>query len=393
MCFSLVTLVFRFGQNAKTYLVSLGEIRPDSGMKHSKIILAGLFVVLMIVGLSQSVSAADAKATLSSREINNATTNIGLIVIGGTQVGPGGTFPFSTVIFFGIAPITYSLTYIAAWGYDFVKWEISGSITVGDINAVDTTATISGDDATLTAVYAPDRPVIDSQWTNNPPSIDGVFGLGEWSNLQLHLVPNDYPIDAYVYVLNDASNLYFVVDAAGDMTNDAGDECLLVFNFAPMHPVEVIGAGGTVISSGFLAAVGYGTSPNEANQHKIYEFSIPFTYIGKQPGDSIDFSSPLQEKFVISSMHYFASMPFDITTYHDNVWPATLGGSYTEVNYWGILNTQRQSSHAPEGPNLHVGGELFTANKVAVLSPYLAFFSVIAVAAVAMKTRRRAQMK
>ena len=42
----------------------------------------------------------------------------------------------------------------------------------------------------------------------------------------------------------------------------------------------------------------------------------------------------------------------------------------------------------PEGPNLHVGGELFTANKLAVLSPYLALISVVAVAAVVVKCRR-----
>ncbi len=38
---------------------------------------------------------------------------------------------------------------------------------------------------------------------------------------------------------------------------------------------------------------------------------------------------------------------------------------------------------------LHVGGELFTANKVAVLAPYLmALISIVAVAAVVIKRRR-----
>ena len=39
----------------------------------------------------------------------------------------------------------------------------------------------------------------------------------------------------------------------------------------------------------------------------------------------------------------------------------------------------------PPNPPQHVGGELFSANKLAVLAPYLALFSVVAVAAVLVK--------
>lgn len=148
-------------------------------MKVTKIVLASLFAILMIVTLSQSVSAQPTVtyATLQSREDNNATTNLGSIIIGGTTFGEGGIFPFSVKTIFG-GPSGYSLTYVAHSGYVFVKWETSGALTVGDPNAVDTTATISGDDGTLTAVYkvrsAPSNPtqhVGGELFTANKPAI------------------------------------------------------------------------------------------------------------------------------------------------------------------------------------------------------------------------------
>jgi hypothetical protein len=50
--------------------------------------------------------------------------------------------------------------------------------------------------------------------------------------------------------------------------------------------------------------------------------------------------------------------------------------------------TCNQLSRAPSNPTQHVGGELFTANKLVVLSPYLALISVVAVAAVLVKRKK-----
>jgi len=47
----------------------------------------------------------------------------------------------------------------------------------------------------------------------------------------------------------------------------------------------------------------------------------------------------------------------------------------------------KEKPSEPTDPQ-HVGGELFSANKLAVISPYLALFSVVAVAAVVVKRRR-----
>jgi len=41
------------------------------------------------------------------------------------------------------------------------------------------------------------RPVINSQYTGSPPTIDGKFTAGEWSNLQIVMIEPDFPIDAF----------------------------------------------------------------------------------------------------------------------------------------------------------------------------------------------------
>jgi hypothetical protein len=174
------------------------------------------------------------------------------------------------------------------------------------------------------------RPVINSQWTETPPTIDGRFTEGEWSNLQIHMTAPSYQIEAFVYFLNDNSNLYVLVDAVGDQTNSAMDECLLVFGFQDQVKVEVIGLSGLPSTDGFTGAIGYGGTPNSLAAHKIYEFEIPFSYIHSGPGLGIDFSSPLSGKHI--------SMPYDGDSGRDNVWPASL--QEFNIDTWGILYSQ-----------------------------------------------------
>jgi len=174
------------------------------------------------------------------------------------------------------------------------------------------------------------RPVINVQWTEMPPTVDGTFTEGEWWNLQIHMTAPSYQIEAFVYFLNDNSNLYVLVDAVGDQTNSAMDECLLVFGFQDQVKVEVIGASGPPSTGRFTAAIGYVGTSNSLAAHKIYEFKIPFSYIHSEPGLGIDFSSPLSGKHV--------SMPYDGDSGRDNVWPAGLQEG--NIDTWGILRLE-----------------------------------------------------
>jgi hypothetical protein len=211
------------------------------------------------------------------------------------------------------------------------------------------------------------RPPISSQWTSNPPTIDGRFTLGEWFNLQITVqgpsFPDNYTKPTFVYFMNDNSRLYVLVDASGDGTDDGLDECLLVFGFPPNNvDVEIIGASSTRVTVNFDAAVGFDSSPNNQTAHKIYEFSIPFSYINAQPGQSLVFSSPLSGKFG-------GSMPYDATTLHDNVWP--VGLKEDGISTYDTLGIGSQ----PVAP---VGGYMEPVNKLSIIAPYLALFGLAA---------------
>jgi len=192
------------------------------------------------------------------------------------------------------------------------------------------------------------RPTITSQWTTQPPTIDGAVTQGEWSNLQITFdsstYPSSYVLPTYVYFLNDKTNLYVLVDAVGDTHDDSADQCLLVFGFDPsplnLIKIRVIGPSGTHLSSSsppFEAAIGFGGSPQSSTLHKIYEFSIPFSSINGQPGQPLTFSSPPWKG---------VSMPFDAANNNDNVWP--LGWTLSNINTYGLLGTA--PSAIPEYP-------------------------------------------
>ena len=222
------------------------------------------------------------------------------------------------------------------------------------------------------------KPVINSHWTDNPPNIDGKFLAGEWSNIQITFsspeYPSDYVLPTYAYFLNDGSNLYVLVDAVGDTTDDSNDECLLIFdnNSDPTDGftvVRILGSSDpmtwTKSSENFNAAIGYDSSPNSPDSHKIYEFAIPFTVMNTQPGQSFDFCSPFYKSAPAGSM------PFDSNTGYDNVWPQGLGkdDSWKETaDGWGIIRT---------GLIAPVGGHLVPINKLVILSPYIALAALI----------------
>lgn len=218
------------------------------------------------------------------------------------------------------------------------------------------------------------RPVVNSQYTGSPPTIDGTFTPGEWFNLQIVMTEPDFPIDAFAYFMNDDSNLYVLVDAIEDTTENPinpgpADECLLIFDFESNKIIRIRGTS-TISeknSENFEAAIGFDSSPNSPNTHKIYEFCIPLSYLNIEPGESIDFCSPWWKAQ--------ASIPYDPTggDYNDNIWPPEMGTGtewQTERDLWGVLSSGR---HAP------VGGLVTPVNKLSILTPYLALAALIGV--------------
>jgi hypothetical protein len=170
-----------------------------------------------------------------------------------------------------------------------------------------------------------------------PPVIDGSVGSTEWQGASaMHLTPPDYPIETYVYFLNDNFYQYVLVDAVGDPNENLQDECLMVFGLPPdYHPVEIyyvapnlMQVPGTEPDSLLVTtARGFGTSPADTvTPHRIYEFRIDFDYLGILPGESTAFYSPASIK---SGYIPYASMPFDAADSRDNVYPVGLVVSTT----------------------------------------------------------------
>lgn len=219
------------------------------------------------------------------------------------------------------------------------------------------------------------RHTINSIFTTSPPTIDGQFSPSDtWSNPQLVLTPPDFPIYTFVYFMHDASNLYVLVDAADDTTNNGDDQCLLVFNFSnlisDMIRIRIMGFGGATVSNNFQAAIGFTGSPNNSSNHKIYEFSIPLDYINATSGLFVDFCSPPWEKGV--------SIPYDSSTNRDNIWPLGLNmTSITDINFWGIVTLALPT----------VGGEIISVSSLALLAPWIAL--TVAVLAIGFTLLRR----
>jgi len=243
---------------------------------------------------------------------------------------------------------------------------------------------------------------INSGWTSRPPTIDGAFSAGEWTNPQLELTPPAFPIHALVYFMNDANYLYISVDAAdaayGDYTEDFGDYCVLAFDVGndglwtkDVDTVFVIHGSGDVyhelagiglgsyyghclasdhVHAGFDGAIGFGTSPNAPTQdHRIYEIRIPLSMIGASPGDTVGFSSPSG----------WDSLPYDAWDGRHNVWP--LFASWTDLGTWGDIVL----ASAPP-----VGGILIPVEKAEILAPWIVVaLAAVALAVFAMRRKRK----
>jgi len=201
------------------------------------------------------------------------------------------------------------------------------------------------------------RPVITSAWASKSPIVDGRFSQGEWPEspqITFSVPPyNSSYLNATVYIMNDDSSLYFMVDATGDKSNDRWDENLIVLANtetstlnATFTWVEFWGSGGKrcprpseecYTPAGAIGAVGYGSSPNSRLSHKIYEVSIPLGLVNATAGQQIDFCSPRKPTGT--------SISYDYSTGRDNSWPDQLlfyvdpetNLYHTDIDTWGIL--------------------------------------------------------
>lgn len=193
--------------------------------------------------------------------------------------------------------------------------------------------------ATASSLALAVTPTFNSLPLSGPsPTIDGVMASGEWSGApQIQMTNPDYPITTNVYFRHDTTYLYALVDAMGDTTDGNYDECLLVFDLPPNMKVAEIwkDPSGIIRRPGTVADL---SEMGMSGGHRTYEFRIPFSALGIEPGQSLPFYSPKVEKMNGA----FASIPFDSVngildgTDPDNVYPSNLN----VVNYFDPVNVQ-----------------------------------------------------
>lgn len=186
---------------------------------------------------------------------------------------------------------------------------------------------------------------VRSTWTTAPLAVDGFLTSAEWTSA------GSLPIPAgFLMVKNDASSLYIALDVVGDNGNDAGTNDYfwlyvdvdrngapsphrdVLFTLFPDQPNRlgkwpVLGPGITepipntqVIPS--TTRRGFGSSPNSASPHRIWEIRLDLAEIG------VDLAAAASPPVVKVGLRVASSTPafvfdfpsnvaFDFSNFHD----------------------------------------------------------------------------
>ena len=211
---------------------------------------------------------------------------------------------------------------------------ISTPTTISDID-------FSLSDAPLNSTYTTTVPIIDGNYYSTP---------NEWpSNTSEAALEIIGPIHTLVYVKNDNSSLFMMVNAAsvsGDYSEENEDHCTVyIYKAGKGLRVTIFGDGTKYCEStnsvsspltwnaitcpaGVTAADGFGPSPEKPASHRMYEFKLPLSAIGAVPGDIIYFASPFD---------LINSLPFNYnsgsSTY--NIWPESAAAR--DLDSWGQI--------------------------------------------------------
>ena len=204
-----------------------------------------------------------------------------------------------------------------------------------------------------TTVYATNGQVeVSSNFTDTPPTIDGVFTPGEWPETEAFVI--DSPIHTVVYIANDDYSVYFLVDASsysGDYTKDDLDHCDLalynngagfhsVVNGLQNHTCAATNSSGTPLVWGTTACAGeakagFGAGPDKPDPHRFYEFRVPLSSFNASAGDTVHLVSGPEAN----------SLPYDVDGDRHNYWPEN--ANMTELGTWGLLHLAKSDRPIP----------------------------------------------
>lgn len=175
--------------------------------------------------------------------------------------------------------------------------------------------------------FDPSIPTIESGWAYDAPVVDGTVSAGEWFGAAVvDLVAADdmNQVATTMYVLNNGTHLFVLIDVTGDTTESDGDMTLVSFDTGndavptdgheDRFAAEASDAGtytrhatydsfyGDWMShcepfdplltdhEGLEGAAGFGASPALATGHRVFELCIPMALLMVSPGDDIGFA-------------------------------------------------------------------------------------------------------
>ena len=177
------------------------------------------------------------------------------------------------------------------------------------------------------ADFDPTVPSIEAGWAYDAPTIDGTVSLAEWFGADpVDLVAADdmNEVAGTIYILNNGTHLFVLIDVTGDLTETDDDFASVAFDTGndeawtdlheDMFTVEASDAG-TYTShmvfdtgywdwvvdcepfdplltdhEGLAGAAGFGVSEYSATPHRVYELCIPLALLMVSPGEDIGFA-------------------------------------------------------------------------------------------------------
>lgn len=176
--------------------------------------------------------------------------------------------------------------------------------------------------------FDPETPTAYAGWAYEPVVVDGVVSEGEWhGSVGIDVLAADGMNDvaATMYILNNDTHLFVLVDAVGDTTASAVDAAMLGFDtgndevlsdggedrFAIVTTSVGYDTGHMVFDTwywdwwadcapfddalpdhaGLAGAAGFGASDASTTAHRVYEFCIPLALVALAPGDTAGFAA------------------------------------------------------------------------------------------------------
>ncbi len=171
--------------------------------------------------------------------------------------------------------------------------------------------------------FDPSPPLLESGWAYESPSVDGSVDAGEWfgaTEVGAMAADSTNEVEASMYVMNNATHLFVLMDATGDLTESVGDGSGLAFDTwndeyqvpgeDDMFVIESLFIGTLTTHydyddycapfdptlsdhEGLAGALGFGPSEALADGHRVYEFCIPLALVDASMGEVIGLGARL----------------------------------------------------------------------------------------------------